>query len=270
MRNLISGNGLQGVLIDDGSSANTILGNLIGTDATGEAGLGNGTGVVLTDSPQDTIGGSAAKAGNVISANGYNGIVLDSAQGYGLGSYDTVIQGNLIGTDATGSVALGNGGAGVWLEEASSSTIGGTSSKTSNVISGNSVGISVDTPGTVIQGNFIGTDVTGTRPIGNTGNGIAVDYYEAGTVIGGSSSGSGNVISANGGFGVTDSYGDATLIQGNFIGTDVTGTQPLGNGSDGLNIGSSDDTIGGTTAKAANVISANAGDGIDILGATTT
>ena len=93
-----------------------------------------------------------------------------------------------------------------------------------------------------------------------------MDYYETGTVIGGSTSGSGNVISANGGFGVADSYGGSILIQGNFIGTDLTGTHPLGNGSDGLNIGSTDDQIGGTTAKAANVISANGGDGIDILG----
>ncbi len=79
LRDLISGNYQNGVLIDDGSSGNSIIGNLIGTDAAGSAGLGNGTGVVLTDSPLNVIGGPGLYAGNVISANAYSGILLDSA-----------------------------------------------------------------------------------------------------------------------------------------------------------------------------------------------
>jgi hypothetical protein len=268
-RNLISGNIQQGVLIDDGSSGNTILGNLIGTDATGQAGLGNGYGIVLTDSPGDTIGGSGRSAGNVLANNGNDGILLDSSLGYGAGSYNTVIESNLIGTDTTGTLGLGNGSAGIDLEQGSSSTVGGTSSKARNVISGNGTGISISTTGTVIQGDVIGTDVTGTKAIGNVGDGILVNNYDTGTEIGGTTSGAGNVISGNGSYGVGDSYGDLTLIQGNLIGTDVSGTQPLGNGSDGLNINSSGDTIGGMTSKAANVISANGGDGIDILGSDT-
>ncbi len=121
----------------------------------------------------------------------------------------------------------------------------------------------------MIQGNFIGTDITGAKPLGNANDGIELLYSDSGTVIGGSTSGSGNVISANGVYGIIDQYGGPLLIQGNFIGTDVTGTQPLGNGSDGLNIEDSGDTIGGTNPGEANVISANGGDGIGILGYDT-
>jgi hypothetical protein len=268
-RNLISGNSQQGVLIDDGSSGNSILGNLIGTDATGESRLGNGTGAVLTDSPQDTVGGTARYAGNVISANGYDGILLNSAQGFGAGSSGAVIQGNFIGTDATGTVALGNGFNGIDLEAASNASIGGTTFRARNIISGNLNGIYDFGPSALIQGNFIGTDVTGTKPVGNSADGISMGPLETGITIGGSTSGSGNVISANSVYGVADFFGNDNLIQGNFIGTDVTGTQPLGNGSDGLNIGAFSDTIGGTSSKASNVISANGGDGVDIVSNNT-
>jgi Bacterial Ig domain len=266
-RDLISGNYYQGMLIDDGSSGNTIQGNLIGTDVTGEAALANGNGIVLTDSPGDTIGGTARTAGNVISANGYAGISLNSST-TSTGSPDAVIEGNLIGTDASGTVALGNGYVGILLNQGSNGTIGGTSMKARNVISGNANGIMIQygVSGTLIQGNFIGTDITGTKPLGNNGDGIAVSYYVAGTVIGGTVSGAGNVISANTGYGVSDQFGSTTLIQGNFIGTDVTGTEPLGNGSDGLNLDGYGDTVGGTTAPSGNIISANGGNGISLVG----
>lgn len=129
----------------------------------------------------------------MISANDYDGILLNSSNYFGPGSYDTVVQGNLIGTDATGTVAMGNANDGVNMEQAANSTIGGTISRASNVISGNFNGIFVATPGVVIQANLIGTDATGTKPLGNVQDGIylSYDYSGTGTTIGGSTSGSG-------------------------------------------------------------------------------
>ncbi len=102
MRNVISGNNNQGVLLDDGASGNLVEGNYIGTDITGNNRLGNnGGGVVLYDAPQNTIGGSASGAGNLISGNGNDGIQVSSSDN-GPGSLSTVIQGNMIGVNADG------------------------------------------------------------------------------------------------------------------------------------------------------------------------
>ena len=80
-----------------------------------------------------------------------------------------------------------------------------------------------------MQGNLIGTDVTGTRALGNGGYGVAVATggpSQGSVVVGGPEAGAGNVISGNGGIGVRSANG---VVQGNFIGTDVTGTLAIGN-----------------------------------------
>ena len=181
-----------------------------------------------------------------------------------------MIQGNLIGTDPAGEVALGNGSSGIILDQGANCTIGGTTAGARNVISNNYDGIEMQSlaPGTVIQGNFIGTDATGTKPLGNESSGITLDPGAAGTVIGGPAKGDRNVISANRLYGISDRYsgtGQATLIRGNYIGTDVSGTLPLGNGADGIYAGDNNDTIGGTAAGAGNLISANTGSGINLV-----
>ena len=270
-RNLISSNDEEGVWIDDGSTGDKVQGNWIGVDVTGETHLGNQYGVVLSDAPGNTIGGPAAGAGNVISTNIEAGIELNSQTFGGAGSPNTLIQGNLIGTDATGEVFPGDyQNAGVLLYEGSNCTIGGSSAKARNVISDNIDGIEIGlggsvVSGTVIQGNFIGTDANGTQPLGNLYYGIDQNAGSGGTLIGGPSHGEGNVISDSRFYGISDQSSPGlagTVIQGNFIGTDANGTQPLGNGSDGIFVGDNNDTIGGTTASAGNVISANAGAGI--------
>lgn len=97
-------------------------------------------------------------------------------------SHTITIQGNLIGTDVTGTVALGNY-FGIWLNHGSSgvvSTIGGLAPGARNFISGNTsdgVYISQSTRNSQIQGNFIGTDITGTKPLGNGRNGIQMDAF---------------------------------------------------------------------------------------------
>ena len=99
-----------------------------------------------------------------------------------------------------------------------------------------------------MQGNFIGTDKTGTQPLGNGSAGIGI-ISGFDNVIGGDQTGAGNLVSGNGeaGIGLIDG-GARNTIQGNFIGTDVTGTQTLANADAGIFLrGSSENLIGGTT-----------------------
>ena len=103
--------------------------------------------------------------------------------------------------------------------------------------------------GNLIEGNYIGVDITGRVAFGNGGDGIAM-IDSGGNTVGGTAAGAGNVISANGGDGIrADSeIAGQNLIEGNFIGTNATGTKPLGNGGDGILLFDEfQNTIGGTT-----------------------
>jgi hypothetical protein len=69
-RNIISGNDGFGVqILNANATLNSVLGNYIGTNAAGTAALPNGIGVVVDNAPSNTIGGSVAGAGNIISGN---------------------------------------------------------------------------------------------------------------------------------------------------------------------------------------------------------
>src|SRR5262249_5198233 len=144
-----------------------------------------------------------------------------------------------------------------------------------NLISGNNSGIFVNGAGNVVQGNLIGTDVTGTRSLanhrGSLNLGVSVDGPN--NRIGGTDPGAGNVISGmpagynqEFGSGVVISQPESTgnMVQGNFIGTDRSGTAAVGNGMHGvlLEKSASNNLIGGTTAAARNVIAGNGGSGV--------
>src|SRR5205823_851580 len=107
--NVISNNRADGIAISGaGATSNLVLGNLIGTDAAGIFALGNsGNGVSIVVAPGNTIGGTTPGARNVISDNRTNGIAISGA-----GATSNLVQGNLIGTDAAGTSALGNSGNG--------------------------------------------------------------------------------------------------------------------------------------------------------------
>jgi titin len=165
-----------------------------------------------------------------------------------------MIQGNYIGTDATGTRALGNY---YGVSANYPHTIVG------NLISGNQVGITgpgYNYPSSIfqVQGTLIGTDATGMHGIPN---GIGIVSGAGTSLIGGTTAAARNVISGNSGDGVYVGTG-GTVIQGNYIGTDISGTTALGNGTNGIEIQSSNNVIGGTGMGVGNTIANNAGDGV--------
>ena len=279
-RNVISGNSIAGLIIRNASTSGAVVaGNYIGTDPTGSLARPNNRGVeIVLGANNITIGGTNVASRNVISGNNSSGIAID------LGSNDNIIQGNYIGTDATGSVPLGNVGVGVNVTGGSTGTrIGGAIAGAGNVISGsvssNGVAVSgTETDGTIIQGNFIGTDKNGAIAIPNFFPGLAIIGGATNTQVGGLTlapgTGPGNVISGNREHGilVRDTGTSGTLIRGNLIGLAAGGTSTLGNGNNGSFAGiavfggASDTTIGGISSVARNVVSGNQNFGIVTLG----
>ena len=173
--------GGAGIRLQSTADNAVIEGNFLGTDPTGTASY---TGV-----PNDLIGGTAPDnvriggptpaARNLLSGGDDK---IDLGQGSS-GPDGLFVQGNLIGTNAAGTAALPNGGAGIDLDEATNAMIGGAVAAARNVISGNAgPGIYVhgDTPasGIVIAGNFIGMDVTGTQALGNVNQGVHIQHAE--------------------------------------------------------------------------------------------
>ena len=247
------------------NGGNTIEGNYIGTDVNGTADLGNSYhGVYISGVPNNTIGGTAAGAGNVISGNNQSGVYI-----YWSTSTGNKVEGNLIGTDVNGTADLGNSMNGVWIDGAPSNTIGGTAAGAGNVISGNNaVGVRIDKSGATgnrVQGNYIGTDVNGTSALGNSSVGVFIGSAP-GNTIGGTAAGARNVISGNGldGVQIFGISASGNLVQGNYIGTQIDGTSALGNTFKGVHItvDASTNTIGGTAAGAGNTIAFNGGDGV--------
>ncbi len=204
-RNVISGNEGSGISINQSSDV-VIVGNYIGTDATGSFALGNqGDGIAVTSrfssgpTTGTIIGGIEPGAGNLISGNAGNGITL-----LGSKTQFTQIAGNFIGVDATSNVSLSNR-IGIRIEQgASNNLIGGTLGGASNVISGNrQAGIHIvgaDLLNNVVQRNFIGTDRSARRGLPNE-HGIVVQQ-SASTTIGGASPELGNTIAYNSSAGI--------------------------------------------------------------------
>ena len=147
-----------------------------------------------------------------------------------------VVEGCFIGLDATGTNSLGSPGFGVFVQTPNN-RIGGTTPGARNIISGKgATGIEVFesfASNNVIQGNFIGTDRTGTIAIGNGDRAVQVNMNASATTIGGQFANARNVISGNLDRGITLDGSDNT-VNGNFIGTDVTGLLPLGNARTGV------------------------------------
>ena len=255
--NVISGNLSNGINTGALLYAFSIQGNFIGTDRFGETAIGNRAyGIVIENDGNVTIGGAAPLARNVVSGNHDDGIILRG----NLATAGNTVQGNYIGTDATGMTELGNGGAGVHIFNDPDNVV------TGNLISGNlgfsmgGVYINATTSGVVgniVAGNRIGVNVAG-GALPNAGAGVLLASTPSGTLldntIGGDTAGQGNVIAHNSSFGVQ------------LDGAATTGNVVLGN-SIYNNTGGGIALTGGATAGATTLPVVTA---IDTSGTSTT
>jgi hypothetical protein len=297
-RNILSGNNNSGILFLSTSLESQLQGNFIGLDATGAAIVSNPQEADRSNSFDGaglngatiTIGGTLPGTGNVIAGNGTNVDINDLTDG-GQAS-DSIVQGNLIGTDATGTVGIANQGFGVSiLNNPTDMLIGGTTPAARNIISGNLNGVYVfdNSFDNLVQGNYIGVDITGTKAVPNLDEGFITGattstMTPAGdTTIGGAVAGAGNVISGNTMDGVQisgtslgpdgeDTANQGNFVLGNFIGTDATGTKSIPNGGNGISLmtGATNNVIGGTNPGSGNLIANNTGNGILIDPGTAT
>ena len=274
-RNVISGNDGVGISFSS-QPGNVAVGNRIGTNADGTAAVPNsGDGIGFEDVNFQTIGGTAAGEGNLISGNGGNGLYFNS--GYEMTA--AKFQGNTIGLAADGVTPLPNGGAGIFLDGVSDGgRIGGTSPGAGNVISGNlGTGVLIDgSDGWRLEGNLIGVTAAGTALAPNGASQVVVDNSDSVT-IGGTIAAARNVISGGSTSAgvILDSLTADSHVEGNYIGTNAAGTAKLGNGT-GIQVvgGAHDNAIGGVVAGAGNVISGsdrgvqldNAGSGNRVVG----
>jgi hypothetical protein len=246
-----------------------IAGNFIGTDPTGSFALPNGAGIAIGNfSVGNIIGGRLDAARNIVSGNRTYGVAIFDRLTTG-----NLIQGNYIGTDFTGTRAIPNDEGVDIFSGASGNTVGGLAR---NLISGNThEGVHMfdrNTSRNLVENNYIGTDASGTIALPN-GFGLSITGGASGNVIGGTLAGTRNIISGNAhyGVGVLDSHTTANTIQGNYIGTDVSGTLPLGNGDDGiifpsggLSGAASGNLVGGTDPSQGNTIAYNGADGVRV------
>ena len=288
-RNILSGNNNSGVLFLSTAYEGQLQGNFIGLDITGAAIVSNpqeadrsntfdGAGL---NGATITIGGTLPGTANVIAGNGTNVDINDLTEGGQ--AADSIVQGNLIGTDATGKIGIANQGYGVSiLHNPTDMLIGGTTPAARNIISGNLAGVYIfdNSFNNNVQGNYIGVDITGAKALGNVNQGFitgatASDEIPAGyTTIGGSVAGAGNVISGNTADGIqisgtstSQSYPNPQVgntIQGNFIGTDATGKTSIPNGGNGVDLLSSatNNIIGGSAPGSGNFIAHNTQNGV--------
>ena len=266
-----STSGRVGIQVRTTQAGTRIQGNYIGTNAKGTAALGNFRGIDLLGFPTAdvTIGGLTSTpgrgAGNVISGNSSlggisnDGIFITNRPG------DLAIQGNLIGLNASGTAALPNGVSGINFQDpvpgSSTLLVGGTAANARNVIFNNRIaGIVSNAIGLIVQGNYIGTDITGTVRF-ESGGGIGITLGGSAT-IGGTAAGAGNVISCSG-LGLRI-YGGEITVQGNFFGTAADGVTALGNPSAISVESDAVATIGGAAAGAGNVIANSTQPGITV------
>ncbi|MEG4932830.1 DUF4347 domain-containing protein, partial [Microcoleus sp. F8-C3] len=261
---IINGFTTAGISVE--SNGNTVSGSYIGLDATGTLPIPNGVfGLVIqSGATGNIIGGLNPGDRNVISGNTTFGVII-------AGGSNSVV-GNFIGTNAAGTAAVGNIGAGVVIQEAANNIVGGSTAAARNIISGNGTGTVIAGTAAInnqLLGNYIGTDVSGNNAVANS-LGVAVQGGANNNTIGGSVTGAGNVISGNASSGISIvDNSSSNAVQANFIGLNAAGTA-LSNGAGVVIDNGINNTIGGNTAAVRNIISGNVGSGISISGVGAT
>ena len=285
--NVISGNGIFGIYLPGLYRGDTVAieGNIVGADPTGEHAVPNlDGGIGLYGVSLVTIGGTAAGAGNLISGNDVYGsagnIYLSDAS-------NNVVEGNLIGTDMTGKAPVNASGylsGSAWSLRTDRAITPSAARPPRLGISSRGTPTRVSTsvftvlPGSissanVVEGNYIGTDITGTAALANASDGVELGTGASGNTIGGTTAAARNIISGNTDDGVEIDDANDNVVAGDFIGTDLTGTSAIANGTHRRRDRSgraSGNTIGGLTSTPGtgpgNVISGNTDKGVQITG----
>ncbi|MFH1321821.1 MAG: gliding motility-associated C-terminal domain-containing protein, partial [Bacteroidota bacterium] len=264
--NIISGNTSDGIRIfDSGTDSNFVRGNYIGTDITGISSISNKERGILIymGASENIIGGLNIGNGNLISGNAIIGVAIASP-----GTRKNLVRGNLIGPALNGTDSIGNPLGIIINTGAKGNFIGGNLAGSRNIISANTVGVLIASNGTdsnIVSGNYIGTDQTGSLALSNE-YGIIIEDSASFNMIGGGLILEKNIISANLNEGIII-MGQETAnnrVLGNYIGTDATGTAPLGNMYSGVHItdGASFNKIGGPGPGGGNLIAYNVNNGI--------
>lgn len=267
--NLISGNGINGVLIEQGSESNTLAGNFIGTVAHGNGALGNGgDGVVISEANSNSLLGTTLLQNpfvfyNVISGNEGNGLRIINAD-------NTTIHANFLGVGANNATVVSNGLNGLLIEGTSSQTQLGGVIPLGNVISGNVLnGIELkDQAKGFISFNTFGGLFAFSSAAPNGQDGILI------TATGGNNIIRTNVFSGNQGNGIhLAGNASGVTIDPNVVGASTYGETELPNQGHGLLISdnANNNIIGGFQSETPSVIptnlfSANKGYGIVIAG----
>ena len=262
-----------GIQVDSTGGGDTVVGNVVGLNSNTSS-TPVGTGVLVLNSPHNTVGGDDTAERNVIS-NTSVGVGIK-----GTASTGNNVQGNYLGTDLTGGSWAGDTEP-VYIYDASDNLVGGPTSTPGqapgNVIDGYSTlngdlapttgtagvaigGITNGANNNVVQGNIIGLLSGGTAlppPLGSSSSfwnedpsGVAVIGRASGNTIGGTAAGDGNVISGNinSQIQINGTLVTNTTVAGNLIGTDITGTRvesdALGTPTGIVVAGSTNTTIG--------------------------
>lgn len=253
-RNVISCNSAHGIQISDGAATlNRVIGNYIGADAAGTAAKGNtGSGVAISDGPNNDVGGSATGERNVIADNkngAGSGVIIGYANAAG-----NLVAGNYIGVDKDGDV-LPNASDGVALvSDAHHNTIGGTAGTTPSGSCTGSCNLISDNGR---NGVHLGVSTALDAPERPLAQGRAAPAL----LLPGSEQSQAGIQAGPSG----------NLVQGNRIGTTADGSQAMGNTGDGVHLEEAPgNTIGGGVAAARNVIGGNKRDGVSIGGAGAT
>jgi parallel beta-helix repeat protein len=299
-----AGSQLLGLAVDnargDGVTLNaskiTLNADYIGLDLFGRRAGNGGDGVYVSPgSSRNLIGLNRAAAvgvvSNVISGNGQDGLVLDGSSG------NTVVS-NRIGTNRAGSVRIGNGQAGILITGRSDGNeIGGTAfvdkatgqannptgdkgtatpvfvvPPLGNLVSGNrgdGIIIANRSSGNVLNGNFVGTTADGDYALGNGGDGVWIVNASYNSLIGCKFVNNPfvyyNVVSGNGGNGVSVTNSNNVVVQGNFFGSAANNSSVVPNRLDGILVeGTSANTQVGGVIPLGNVSAGNGANGIEV------
>ncbi len=248
-RNIISADFIGIYMFNPGATGNMIQGNFIGLAADGATALPNYEGIFIYNAPNNTVGGTVAGSGNVISGNSYANVYI-----YNTPASGNLIQGNLIGTNAAGTAAVAATTLGIMINIAPNNTVGGPSAAAGNVVSGNVYGMQIagGATGNTVDFNKIGTDKTGTLPVPNA-LGIQINSLANDNTIGPN-----NIIAFN--------TGDGVQVDG--AGTNhntITQNSIFSNGTLGINL-----TNGGNDMLPAPVLtSASNNGGTTVMGTLT-